>query len=224
MGLPDLCELFEKMVIALGQVNVAINFHRRWPILSNMMGDGKRAQSILVKEEQTLKEDPEDLFGKEFDKALGDLVKRKRDSKELKKALHQPSKPFRGSYSRPFRGGPSARGGASGGQSISGRFNRESSGYFNNNNNNNNNNNQGRQDAPRGRGRGEYRPTNSYRARYSTVKVCYSRGVRFPAVKAKCSTPACEVKSSKSEKSSPKRPVKYLPNGENPQRISKLGV
>ena len=70
-----------------------------------MMGDGERALSILVKEEQTLKEDPEDLFGKQFDKALGDLVKRKRDSIELKKALHQPNKPSRGSYSRPFGGG-----------------------------------------------------------------------------------------------------------------------
>ena len=199
MSMPEMCRLFERMIIALGQVNVTINFHRRWPILASLMNNAKNAQKVLVKEEQNLGADNTELFGPNFDKTLCDMVKSKNDKKELKKALGQT---FNRGMRRPFRGGPSARGQAAGGRSFSDRFSRDNQAQNNDNN------------SQRGRGRGGYsRP--SYRARYSAVKVCFPNGVKFPV---KTVTGSTHRNKQNRSKASPQRVVKSVQQGSDKTR------
>ena len=110
MELNDTLKLVEKTVICLGQVNVQMNFFRRLPFVAKLLGNTKKAQKMIVKNADCL-DGKKELLGKKFQKLLRKSVKKKKENRELKKALTNPNQ--RVSF-RPFRGGPSTAAGVGG--------------------------------------------------------------------------------------------------------------
>ena len=162
----EVVQLFEKVIISLGQTNVAINYFRRLPALSKMTGSTKKAHKLLTKNGDILDGEKE-LFGEEFDKAINESAKKRKESRELKKSFGD----FRRSR-RPFRGSPA------GAQTSSrGRY---TSRYQTGNGYQNRGQSQPHRQDRGGHSRGGYRQ-QSVRGRYDTaVKFIWTRGIRLP--------------------------------------------
>ena len=104
--------LKKKTVICLGQVNVWMNFFRRLPFVAKILDNTKKAQKIIVKNADCL-DGKKELMGKKFQKLLRKSTKKKKENRELKKALTNHSQ--RVSF-RPFRGAPSTAAGVGAGE------------------------------------------------------------------------------------------------------------
>ena len=94
VDLPFLISFIEKAIICLGQTNVHLNYYRRLPIVTKLMGNPRKAQSLLKKNSKKLK--GRKLLGTKFQKIVRKSLKKKREAKELKKSLFNENKPFQG--------------------------------------------------------------------------------------------------------------------------------
>ena len=121
----ELGENIEQTIVLLGQVNNAVNYHRRLNVLSALQKNQRSASSTLQEEYEFFKSPSKHLFGSSFENSLHKKAKHRKQSKDLlisfddsPRKTSQFPKANRDNP-QPFRRGPSAsRSGYSGGHNI----------------------------------------------------------------------------------------------------------
>ena len=80
----------EQTVVCLGQASQSVDLYRRRAILSRFVCNPQKCKDILVSNDQLLKKEPKELFGRDFYTALSRRAKGSKRLREAKQELAGP--------------------------------------------------------------------------------------------------------------------------------------